>query len=220
MVVVAVLSGLALALLATVGLMITKGQAAQLDLTEVILVLAATAVAVVLVLRRRQLVGRGVTAIVSGAILVAKRVTGRPRGDAAEISESWRRRAAAVTPARPTWAAAFALAVANWLADCASLALAFLAVRADVPWRGLLLAYGAGQLAANLPITPGGLGVVEGSLVVALIFFGGNRASTVGAVPLYRIISFWALVAVGWATWGVLTVRSRRDTPLSAPVGT
>jgi len=36
-------------------------------------------------------------------------------------------------------------------------------------WKGLLLAYGAGQLAADLPITPGGLGVVEGSLTIALV---------------------------------------------------
>ena len=40
------------------------------------------------------------------------------------------------------------------------------AVHAPVPWRGILLAYGAGQLAVNLPVTPGGLGVVEGSLTV------------------------------------------------------
>ena len=219
MVVVAALSGAALALVAAFGLVLTKGQASELDLTEVILVLAVAVVMIVLALRRRELAARGLTAVVRGAISGAQRLTGRPRGDAAEISESWRRRAAAVSPPRRTWVTACVLAVANWLCDCASLALAFFAVRADVPWRGLALAYGAGQLAANLPITPGGLGVVEGSLVVALIFFGGNRASTVGAVLLYRIISFWALVAVGWAAWAVLTLRYRRDAPVPVPVG-
>ena len=35
-------------------------------------------------------------------------------------------------------------------------AFSFLAVGAGIPWKGLLLAYGAGQLAATLPIVPGG----------------------------------------------------------------
>ena len=81
--------------------------------------------------------------------------------------------------------------IANWALDCGCLVFSYLAVGAGVPWRGLLLAYGAGQLAANLPITPGGLGVVEGSLVIALVAFGGGHVSTVAAVLLYRIVSFW-----------------------------
>jgi uncharacterized protein (TIRG00374 family) len=82
-------------------------------------------------------------------------------------------------------------------------------VGSPVPWRGLLLAYGAGQLAANLPITPGGLGVVEGSLTIALVAYGGAQASTVAAVLLYRIVSFWASLPVGWVSWAVLVVRAR-----------
>ena len=58
----------------------------------------------------------------------------------------------------------------------------FLAIHAPIPWKGLLLAYGAGQLAATLPITPGGLGVVEGSITVALVAFGGAETSTAYAV--------------------------------------
>jgi uncharacterized protein (TIRG00374 family) len=74
----------------------------------------------------------------------------------------------------------------------------------------LLLAYGAGQLAANLPITPGGLGVVEGSLTIALVAFGGAENSTVAAVLLYRIISFWAELPVGWAAWAAFELAGRR----------
>ena len=86
-----------------------------------------------------------------------------------------------------------------------------------MPWKGLLLAYGAGQLAANLPITPGGLGVVEGSLTIALVAFGGAEASTVAGVLVYRLFNFWLLLPVGWGAWGVLTVQSRRQRAGAAP---
>jgi uncharacterized membrane protein YbhN (UPF0104 family) len=86
----------------------------------------------------------------------------------------------------------------------------FLAVNATIPWKGLLLAYGAGQLAAMLPITPGGLGVVEGSITIALVAFGGSQATTVDAVLMYRLISFWLVLAAGWAMFGHLAWQVRR----------
>jgi hypothetical protein len=86
----------------------------------------------------------------------------------------------------------------------------FIAIDAPIPWTGLLLAYGAGQLAATLPITPGGLGVVEGSITVALVAFGGAETSTVDAVLLYRIISFWFILALGWLFIGELALQVRR----------
>jgi hypothetical protein len=44
-----------------------------------------------------------------------------------------------------------------------------LAFGGGVPWRGVLVAYGLTQLAASLPITPGGIGVVEASLAALLV---------------------------------------------------
>lgn len=45
--------------------------------------------------------------------------------------------------------------------------------------------YAAGQLAALLPITPGGLGVTEGGMAVALAAYGGGTVTAVAAVLLY-----------------------------------
>ncbi len=98
----------------------------------------------------------------------------------------------------------------NWLFDCACFAMMFLAIHAPIPWKGLLLAYGAGQLAATLPITPGGLGVVEGSITIALVEFGGAETSTADAVLLYRIISFWFILVIGWLFIGEMALQVRR----------
>jgi hypothetical protein len=122
----------------------------------------------------------------------------------------WLDQVGAVSPSNAVWARAATMAFSNWIGDLGCLVFSFFAVGAGVPWRGLLLAYGAGQLAANLPITPGGLGVVEGSLTVALVTFGGGKDSTVAAVLLYRLISFWLLLPVGWGSWTAMLLMGRR----------
>jgi uncharacterized protein (TIRG00374 family) len=207
MVAVEILSGASLAIVAGVGVALAGDTATDLDLVGTIVVVAAIALAVVLVVRRR---GEHVPVTVGSWVLrTAQRVTGRPRGDAHQIVLHGWQRLVTVTPSRADWAIGLCWSAVNWLADCACLAIAFLAVGAAVPWQGLLLAYGAGQLAANLPFTPGGLGVVEGSLAIALVAYGNNEASTVAAVLLYRVVSFWAMLPLGWTAWAVLTARAR-----------
>jgi uncharacterized protein (TIRG00374 family) len=92
----------------------------------------------------------------------------------------------------------------SWLADVACLVAAFAATGGAVPWGGILLAYTAGQLAALLPFTPGGLGVVEGSLSLALVTYGGGQIETLAAVLLYRLISFWGLLPLGGVSYLLL----------------
>jgi uncharacterized protein (TIRG00374 family) len=101
---------------------------------------------------------------------------------------------------------ATALLLACWVGDAGCLALSYLAVGGTPPWEGLLLIYAAAQLAATLPITPGGLGVLEGSLTLGLVAFGGAQSTTLSAVLLYRLISFWGLLPTG----GLAYLRLRR----------
>ncbi len=49
------------------------------------------------------------------------------------------------------------------------------------------LPYGLTQLAAALPIMPGGIGVVEGTLPVLLIAYHMPAATAIAAVMLHRI---------------------------------
>ncbi len=53
------------------------------------------------------------------------------------------------------------------------------------------------RLLGSIPITPGGLGIVELGLTGALISFGGNRAAVVAAVLLYRFLTIVPTLVLG-----------------------
>ena len=207
-----VTSALGLSLLATAGLALAERQGAAFDLIGVTVgVLFVTVIATAVLWQRRALSRVGL------AILrFLRRMTGHPRRHEAEVLAGIMSRLGRVSLGWRDFTTALAWSVANWSFDCACLACGYLAVHAGIPWRALLLAYGAGQLASNLPITPGGLGVVEGSLTIALVAYGGAQASTVGAVLLYRIVSFWGFLPVGWLSYLGIVLRDRRADRLRA----
>ena len=60
------------------------------------------------------------------------------------------------------------------------------------------------RLLGSLPITPGGLGVVELGLTTALVGFGGDNAEVVAAVLVYRFLTIVPTLVLGLiagATW-------------------
>jgi uncharacterized membrane protein YbhN (UPF0104 family) len=127
----------------------------------------------------------------------------------------WPESAASAQVRLPTargWVAVAGALVASWMVDCGCLAACVFAVSAAVPWRGLLVSYCAGQLAAIIPFAPGGLGVVEGSLTLALVAYGGAAQTTLAAVLLYRLITYWALLPIG-ALAHLGLQRTARDRP-------
>jgi hypothetical protein len=195
-----------LSLLAIVGLGVAAQEGASLDLVPVLI----GTFLITLGIGSLFVYERPLRAVVSAALRLSVAVTGRPRGDTVALIEritTW------MTAVRLSWGQIGRIitwGALNWILDCACFAMMFLAIDAPIPWKGLLLAYGAGQLAASLPITPGGLGVVEGSITVALVAFGGNEASTAYAVLLYRLISFWMILLVGWLFIGQLALQVRR----------
>jgi hypothetical protein len=195
-----------LSLLAIVGLGVAAQEGASLDLVPVLI----GTFLVTLGIGSLFVYERPLRAVLSWVVKLSVAVTGRPRGDTVELID---RITAWMTAVRLSWAQIGRIitwGVLNWVLDCACFAMMFLALGAPIPWKGLLLAYGAGQLAASLPITPGGLGVVEGSITVALVAFGGPEATTAYAVLLYRLISFWMILVVGWIFIGQFALQVRR----------
>ena len=201
-----VAASVTLALVAAAGVGIAGAEGSGLNLVWVTIGVLVAALAMGVVFVQQRALTWTIRALLRGT----RRVLHWPSGDLGAHVDRIVSRLAAVSLSARAIAAIAWWGVANWILDCGCLALSFLAVGVGVPWKGLLLAYGAGQLAANLPITPGGLGVVEGSLTIALVAFGGAETSTVAAVLLYRIITFWGELPVGWGTWGALAWMARR----------
>jgi uncharacterized protein (TIRG00374 family) len=202
----AALLDIALVVLAVVGLAGASGTGSGLDLVTVILGLLVMAALLVLLWSRRNWVAGHMV----GPLRLVQRFVKRPTGDPEVVVEEFVRRMNAISPSKTDWVMMVIFALANWAFDVGCLIAAFMAVGAPVPWRALLLAYAAAQLAANLPITPGGLGVVEGSLIIGLVAYGGGQESTVAAVLLYRLLSFWALLPLGWMAWAYSNWDLRR----------
>ena len=195
-----------LSLIAAAGLALATDEGASLDLIPVLVgvLLVTMAVGALFVYERPLLL------VVGGIQRGTRWVLRRPEGNVATPVDRIVRR---ITSVQLGWRKAITIVgwgAANWLFDCACFAMMFLAIDSSIPWNGLLLAYGAGQLAAALPITPGGLGAVEGSITIALVAFGGAHVATVDAVLLYRLISFWLVLAIGWLLWGELALEVRR----------
>jgi uncharacterized protein (TIRG00374 family) len=115
-----------------------------------------------------------------------------------------RERLRAVRLSRKRFAVALVATGCVWLADAGALALAFPAVHGHVSLAALAVGYTAGQLATQLPVTPGGLGIVEGSITIALVALGGKQDEVLPAVLLYRLMAYWAVLPLGAASYALL----------------
>jgi putative heme transporter len=96
-------------------------------------------------------------------------------------------------------------ALANWLLDAAALWVFLRAFGGSVPIDGLIVAFGLANILAVIPITPGGLGTVEATLIGSLVGFGLPRATAAVGVVSYRLAQFWFPIVLG----GVLYLSLR-----------
>jgi uncharacterized protein (TIRG00374 family) len=77
----------------------------------------------------------------------------------------------------------------------------------------VLLAYVAAQLLAQIPITPGGIGVVEAGLTATLVLSGVSGGDAAVATLAYRLVSYWLMLPAGLVAW----VIHRRRLAVAAP---
>jgi putative heme transporter len=79
----------------------------------------------------------------------------------------------------------------------------------QVNWVQALAGYSTAMVLGALPLTPGGIGVLELGLVGALIAAGGPNAEVVAAVLVYRTMSFLLPLPVGAITYFVWRWNTR-----------
>lgn len=161
----------------------------------------------------------GLAALTAGAVLAGRHLpsfawTARSQGRVvryvrrvlASAREAWQAGAAL----RPRdWAAAVLFAAVNWLTDLLCLAATCRAVGLPVGVTTLAGIYLGVQIVRQVPLTPGGVGVIDTALVAGLTAAGATAVTAAAAVLVYRLLSCWLLIPVG----GAAAVIVRRLTP-------
>ncbi|NBP49959.1 MAG: UPF0104 family protein [Actinobacteria bacterium] len=105
--------------------------------------------------------------------------------------------------------------VLAWAFDAASLWVFLRAFGQSVPADALIVAFGLANIVSVVPITPGGLGIVEGIYIPTLVGFGLTRSEATLGVLTYRIAQYWLPIAIGAVAYLSLRVGpfgiERRD---------
>ena len=173
------------------------------------LLLGAFALAVFFLVRGEDRVARLVCS-------VADRV---PFLDGPTISDSLRHvanRLRALAADRSLLARAIGWAAVNWLLDAASLWVFVAAFGFKLPVVGLIVSFGLANVLAAIPITPGGLGVVEAVLTSTMVGFGAPRGVAVLGVISYRLVNFWLPIPLGGLAYLSLKVGPGATTEAKA----
>jgi uncharacterized protein (TIRG00374 family) len=97
-------------------------------------------------------------------------------------------------------------AAANWLLDAAALWVFLRAFGVSTDVDALLVAFGLVNVLAVIPLTPGGLGVIDVALPSALVGFGLTRSTAVLGVATYRLAQFFFPIVLGGVLYASLRV--------------
>jgi uncharacterized membrane protein YbhN (UPF0104 family) len=120
-------------------------------------------------------------------------------------------------PSPGQWLRLLAVAVLTWLLDFANLAAAAAAVPGAVHWSALVQGFLVVQASIALQVLPGGAGLAELGLLVALLGSGVPAGPAAAAVLIYRTTSWLLPSALGWLTYGAqLQVADSRPVAAAA----
>jgi uncharacterized protein (TIRG00374 family) len=160
--------------------------------------------------RYARLIGAGLARVASAARRLARKppVTGWPD----RLAEF---RHEALGLVRRRWLSLTLATLAGHLSVFVVLLVALRSVgvhTGDVGFEEVFAAWALVRIIQSIPVTPGGLGIVELGLTGALVGFGGHRVDVVAAVLLYRVLTYVPPVAIGGVCLLVWR-RIRHDPP-------
>ncbi len=96
--------------------------------------------------------------------------------------------------------------------DIAALVVCFAATGHSPPLAAIVLAYQIGYLSNLIPI-PGGIGVLDGSMIAILVLYGVAATPAAAATLVYHAISLW--IPAMWGTAAFLVLRRTRHQQLT-----
>jgi uncharacterized protein (TIRG00374 family) len=114
------------------------------------------------------------------------------------------------------WASALAYATAKWVTDIACFAATARAFDLRISLATLAAIYLAVQIVRQVPLTPGGAGIVDTAFIAGLTAAGATAVSATAAVLAYRLLATWLLLPAGGAAALVRRYCAARSAP--APV--
>ncbi len=145
----------------------------------------------------------------AGASRAARIVRKGPFDDWPERFVGFRRRAERLLRSRWHWLTVTSLVSHLSLYLLLLVSLRILGVSAaEVTAPEALAAFALVRLVTALPITPGGIGVVELGLSAALVVAGGSEAPVVAAVLVYRTLTYALQIPIGLVCWIIWRGRS------------
>jgi uncharacterized protein (TIRG00374 family) len=113
------------------------------------------------------------------------------------------------------WIGAIAFSATNWLLDLVCLIAVAQACDLSIGYGELAGIYLAVQVVRQVPVTPGGIDLIETSLLAGLVAAGAAQSTAAAVVLGYRLISFWLILPVGLITY--LGLRRPHVRPESRP---
>lgn len=172
-----------------------------------VLVAAIGLVLLVVAITIGYTVARGSDRLSHVARRIARRMSFDPDRLTAALSET-RRRVADLRRDRRLLGRLLAWSIVQWTLDMAALwvFLAAFGIRLDP--LVLILVFGAANIAAAVPITPGGLGIVEGVYITSLVRIGFTFEAATFGVAAYRLAHYVVPVIVGGIAY--LSLRAGR----------
>lgn len=134
---------------------------------------------------------------------------------------AFRERTAEVLTGRWGWLTATSLLSHLSLFAMLLASLRLMGVEAEaVSWPEALAAFALVRLVTALPITPGGIGLVEVGMTGALVLAGGSEPAVVAGVLVYRALSYALQIPLGalcWIGWRISALTQRSSASAGSP---
>ncbi|WP_306214067.1 lysylphosphatidylglycerol synthase transmembrane domain-containing protein [Actinoplanes sp. RD1] len=113
------------------------------------------------------------------------------------------------------WAAILSVGTVKGALDLTCLAAAAAACHCTLGPGAIAMIYAGVQVVRLIPLTPGGVGLIEVSMAAALVAAGTTEPVAAAVVVLHRLVTFWLVLLLGAAGW----LHLRRDHPAAETGG-